>query len=305
MDEGDVSVHLALATDTSGYVNFTGVNVAEVGLTSLASFITTQSKVPTLAAKATGKRTRTVTVNFTISPKPLKTEKKNAATGQTYNCDKFTLFNNPATRLYVKEWLDDYFYRINWDYKHKPIPNQLKIQSVELSSAIYLAVDISGGATPNVLGNGSTFILPVNGLSLDYSPDYSHKIDLTLNVCDNSTNYDDPRPMPCFSTTNTDLPVSLLYQQCHIYSYLVPLLSGVKPPKDIPVDDKVHRACDKAGNYVIRPNPPANMQLEKNTELTPEFTSRRVSWPVKLGELGKLAAFQRKNSLNRVGDSSV
>jgi hypothetical protein len=39
MDEGDVSVHLGLQTDTQGYVNFTGVNVAKLGLESLASFV--------------------------------------------------------------------------------------------------------------------------------------------------------------------------------------------------------------------------------------------------------------------------
>ena len=60
----DASVKLALQTDSSGYVNFTGINVAQVGLQSIASFITTQAKVPTLAAKLSGKRTRTVTVSF-------------------------------------------------------------------------------------------------------------------------------------------------------------------------------------------------------------------------------------------------
>ena len=46
----------------------------------------------------------------------------------------------------MKEWLEHYFERINSDYENKPMPNQLKIQSVELSSALLLAFDISGGA---------------------------------------------------------------------------------------------------------------------------------------------------------------
>ena len=259
LDQGDVTVHLSLTTDNSGYVNFTGVNVAQIGLSSLASFVSLQSKVPTLGAKASAKRTRTAVFNFTVSPSPLNPN-KNTLAKLPSNCDKFSLVNNAAEKLYMKEWLEHYFERINSDYENKPMPNQLKIQSVELSSALLLAFDISGGATPNLLGNGSTFVLPINGLSLDYNPDYTHKIDLTLGVCDNSRTIDSPK-MPCFASkdSNTQLSRSLLDKQCSIYSYLVPLLTGVKPPKDIPVNDREHLVCDKNGNYVSKPIPPGNL----------------------------------------------
>lgn len=266
LDEGDVSVKLSLQTDSQGYVDFTGVNVAQLGLQSLASFIAVQSKVPILAAKLSAKRTRTVQVDFTVSPKPFATDKINKADpkSKTYNCDKFSLTNNPLTHLYLEDWLYDYFYKINDDYTNKPIPNQLKIQSVELSSQILLAVDISGGATPNLLGNGSTFVVPINGLSLDYNPDYSHKIDMTMNVCDDSATTVDGRfvKLPCFSSNNnTNLPILLLIRQCQIYGDLQPLLSGVKPPKDIPppvppryglppAPSGYHLTCVKTGLYV-------------------------------------------------------
>lgn len=64
----DVGVKLTLATDTSGYVNVTGVNVAQLGLQSLVSFVATQNKISTVAAKISGKRSRTVTVSFSVSP---------------------------------------------------------------------------------------------------------------------------------------------------------------------------------------------------------------------------------------------
>ena len=162
---------------------------------------------------------------------------------------------NPLTRLYLEEWLDDYFKSLNSDYlQGNPLPNQLKVQSVELSAQIFLAVDVSGGATPNILGNGSTFIVPINGLSLDYNPDYSHKIDITMNACDNSV-ITEGKQLPCFPTEkNTNLPVALLKTQCVVYSYLQPLLSGVKPPKDIDATPTTHLTCTKKGVYVEKPN---------------------------------------------------
>jgi hypothetical protein len=253
LDEGDVDVKLALNTDTQGLVNFTGVNVAKLGLESLASFVATQSKVSTLAAKLTAKRTRTVVVDFTVSPKPVTTDN---------HCQKFLVTKTPLFRLYLEEWLDKYFDQINYDYQNKPIPNQLKIQSVDLTTQIAFAVDISGGATPNLLGNGSTFIVPINGLSLDYSPDYSHKIDMTMKLCDNSAvSEGDSKQVinnPCFpDPAHPDKPIlprALLDKQCQIYAYIEPLLPGVKPPKDIPVNNAYRLSCNKKGVYAKKPN---------------------------------------------------
>jgi hypothetical protein len=266
LDEGDVDVKLNLQTDTQGYVNFTGVNVAQLGLETLASFVATQNKVSTLAAKLTAKRTRTVLVDFSVSPKPIMTD---------HHCEQFSVTKTALFHLYLEEWLDNYFEQINYDYQNKPIPNQLKIQSVELSTQIAFAVDISGGATPNILGNGSTFIVPINGLSLDYSPDYSHKIDLTLKLCDNSAPSDDDQKVkkdkkqqtenPCFTDPNnpeqSNLPPALLDRQCLIYAYIEPLLSGVKPPKDRPFNEKYRKSCNKKGFYELKPNQQPNQPM--------------------------------------------
>jgi hypothetical protein len=104
---------------------------------SLASFIATQSKVSTLAAKLQAKRTRTALVSYTVSPKPFSNDKiaKENPKSPTRNCDRFSVKYNPLTRLYLEEWLANYFKSINSDYlEKKPLPNQLKIQSMELSS---------------------------------------------------------------------------------------------------------------------------------------------------------------------------
>jgi hypothetical protein len=251
----DVSVRLTLNTDTSGYVDFTGINVAQVGLETLASFISTQSKVSTLAAKVSGKRTRTVTVSFSVSPNPLPSDKNQYLIDPvthkaiTPNCAQNWRANNLVESLYLRDWLTSYFETINTLDKNQrfspsdnptdniarairqvaypdAIPEQFKIQSVEMSTQFLIAADISGGATPNILGNGSVFILPINGLSADYNPDYSDKIDITLNMCDSLQND---------STCNGKKPPTAYYplldKQCEIYSHLAPLLT-VKPPRD-------------------------------------------------------------------------
>jgi hypothetical protein len=283
-----VSIKLSLTTDNSGYVNFTGVDVTSLGLASLAAFITTQSKVPTLAAKLSAKRTRTVTVAFTVSPNPFPSSLvsgrdtvtgaavalKDPVTGApiTLNCAKNWQKDNPLTRLYLRDWLTNYFETINTldkdqifptsdhpsDYLARTIrhvaqpdaiPEQFDIQSVDLSTQIYVGADISGGATPNLLGNGSVFVVPINGLSLDYNPDYTHKIDLTINMCDS---------LPPDSVCNDNVPKSptgyqrILDRQCKIYADLAPLLK-VSPPREYEGEGKFCSGkckCNKAtGQY--------------------------------------------------------
>jgi hypothetical protein len=276
--DDDIAVKLTLQTDESGYVNFTGINVAQLGLASFQSFIlaTTSGKttVPSLAAKASAKRTKSVVISFSVGAKSLASSPKVTVSDQgsdkvtTVPCAAWKKTKNAITSLYLKDWLNNYFETINGDhypdagYKDTPnttsvtdtllrdartsgiilpVPNQFKIQSVELSTTILLAVDVSSGASPNVLGNGTVFILPVNGLSLDYNPDYSHKIDITLNVCDNSVQsdpLDSKRKLinPCHQKEVAFALTGQLVKQCQIYSWLEPILSGVKPPPDVDVD---------------------------------------------------------------------
>lgn len=282
----DAGVKLTLATDTSGLVNFTGVNVAHLGLESLASFVAMQNKVSTLAAKVTGKRSRTVTVSFSVSPNPLpsSTTLIDPETGKdvvlrdpvtnkpmSWNCQQNWRVDNPVVKLFLRDWLTSYFETINTLDKNQvfppathltdniarairqvaypdAIPEQFKIQSVDLTTQFAIAVDVSGGATPNLLGNGSIFILPINGLSLDYSPDYSNKVDITLNMCDSWE-----EGSPCSGTKSPTAWKPILDKQCELYSRLAPLLT-VKPPRDYQGVGKYctgHCACSKSlGKYV-------------------------------------------------------
>ncbi len=262
-----------LTTDHQGYVSFTGINVAKIGFESLASFIAAQSassSVPSLGAKGTAKRTRTAEIDFSVSPKPLAAQKTNqnpANKNETFKCKNWMDRDNPFTHLYLKDWLNEYFKRINEDSADHTVPPQLKFQSVDLTSAIYLAADISGGASPYFLGNGTTFIVPINGLTLDWNPDYQHKIDLNLNVCDNTPRIEekdahspnDPNN-PCYPRDNKEAKTpltALMIKQCTIYSYLHPLLSTVTPPKDADADDDAHWVCHSDGTYHKQKDPKA------------------------------------------------
>jgi hypothetical protein len=188
-------------------------------------------------------------------------------------------------KLYLRDWLDNFFETINGhDYfeindknpdladqvlhdartvfpKPEAIPADYKMTSVDLSSSLLLLGDISAGATPNFLGNGTAFIVPVSGLSLDYSPDYTDKIDIKMNLCNNKpVNAITPEgkpyvdPSPCYDKKEdpktSKQKTALLRRQCWVYSTILPLLSNVTPPQDIDgASGKQH--CDpKTGIYV-------------------------------------------------------
>ena len=285
LSNDDAKVTLSLTTDTSGYVNFTGVNVAALGFASLASFISKSSSVSTLALKVSAKRTRTVVVSFSVSPNTLpknmvqivEDDKQKVV---ALNCKNNLYARNPIESLYLRDWLTNYFDTINgveydpWsktptDYitnavrtvwREEQIPEQFKIQSVELSTAILVAADVSGGATPNLLGNGSVFILPINGLSLDYNPDYTHKIDITLTMCDTKD-----KSAACTGKQPTKYD-PILDQQCQIYAWLSPILTGVKAPRDYQIGATQCR-CGKDGKYRAHSGPDSCIRPTANQSI--------------------------------------
>ena len=254
LDDDDVPVKLTLSTDNQGNVNFTGIDAAKLGFEAIADLITKQSSVPSLGAKLSAKRSRTVQIAFAVSPKPLSAQKLTKANlndpsdfPQTVNCRSYRDRANPATALYLKQWLKNYFYTVNYKEKAEE-PEQFKMQSINLTTAILIGVDLSAGATPRVLGNGNVFILPVHGMNLGFSPSYSHKIDMTLRVCDNSFEKHS-KFRPCLDTPYETTLTAKLREQCKLYSKLVGILKDVTSPKDVMQNGK-HLRCDKSdGEY--------------------------------------------------------
>lgn len=282
----NVSVKLTLQTDQQGYVDFTGINLAQLGFGSLQELITSTTSggvsIPSLGAKLSAKRTRTVVIKFTVAANLLDSAKHNVATETVTNsfiCTKDRPTANPATSLYLRDWLDNYFQTINiglGPYKSRgndisdaalniarhlvqppDIPPQFRIQSVELSTQLLVAADVSAGATPQILGNGSVFLIPINGLGVDYNPDYSDKIDLTIPICDRKFDSNcAPKEAPNQQTNGAQkkaLQISdMLVQQCSLYAKLAPLLASetVSPPRNAIRDGKCV-ACDGSlGKYI-------------------------------------------------------
>jgi hypothetical protein len=74
LSSDDVEVKLTLMTNSSGYVGFSGINAANLGLANLAPLFTSATvagnSVPTLGAKITPKRTAKAVLGFSVSPVP-------------------------------------------------------------------------------------------------------------------------------------------------------------------------------------------------------------------------------------------
>ena len=238
----DVAVKLQLNTDNQGYVNFTGIDAAKLGFEAIANLITKQASVPSLGAKLTAKRSRTVQIAFTVSPKPVDEPKRRRAFSNASpeaekrtNCSEWKKRANPASALYLKEWLRNYFATVNRNDDLSRFDEPYKMQSIQMTTAIVIGVDISGGATPRVLGNGNVFIVPVHGLTLDFNPSYTHKIDITMTVCDNSRRKDELTGRvynPCIEKSYLTKVDDPLKKQCELFSRIAPLFKDVKSPRE-------------------------------------------------------------------------
>lgn len=265
LSDDDVKVVLTLTTDEQGSVNFAGINAAQLGLSSLQALIANNAKVSSLAAKLQVKRTKSVAMTFSVAPSALRKDLVQTADMRVMSrtCANFST-ENRLTKLYLKDWLNNYFEVINSGYEnpnapyknesatelllHKilrpispppEVPKQFKIQSVGIATSIALVADVNAGLNQQVLGNGSTYIVPINGLGVDYNPDYVHKIELTLNVCQR-----DDRT----SCNLADQSIATLNKQCAQYGLLNPLMP-VTPPKDYELAGQQYR-CTRDGKYL-------------------------------------------------------
>lgn len=245
--------------------------------------------VPTLAFKLTPKRTATATIKFTVSPSSpcpdwashpdhnlfLKswltsyfdkinstmpptdeTSKKSAGAADKNNrreSDKAkpaagaTQGKSGANCDSSDKAFDGDRYAI---YGTPCFPQNTKMESVDLKTQFTIAAEISAGVTPALLGEGSIFLLPVNGVGADFNPDYADTIEVALQICE-------PQKGNCSSPTNSEKTNQITHLnilQCQTYAVLSPLLgSTVKAPPIFVPGGKDHRqfACSEAcGCYV-------------------------------------------------------
>ena len=124
------------------------------------------------------------------------------------NCDKdYTGGSSLLNKLYIKEWLEDYFYGPNKNGENKglldgeginePVIDPVTRLPAKVASAVCLAkltlktqlalvFDASAGVNPVF---GATYLVPISGVNLDLSPALTNYIQIVFNL-QNSENSD-------------------------------------------------------------------------------------------------------------------
>jgi hypothetical protein len=174
-DKG-ASVQLKLTTDLQGSVTYLGINLSKLGLSSLAEVVNVSNKVPSLQLKAQGKSTSVSQIDFVVpqtadKTKPLRLKPCSDNVGpQTL---KYTWLY-----LRLKDALDRYKERLNEREgdAHTFYYNACQ-PKLTISTQFQLLFDVSAGANPLAF---TPILLPISGLNIDASPDYTHYLQIAF-----------------------------------------------------------------------------------------------------------------------------
>jgi hypothetical protein len=203
-DKG-AQVQLKLTTDLQGYVQWLGINLNGLGLSEVAALVTKTNNNPSLQLKAQGKSTTVSQIDFVI-PQTLGEDIKNLQSTKPPRIllpKNLQLPNAPcrpnpnnlpqvAKYLWFDMWLEDalgrYAKRI---YKADNLvvgagnPYNAKFYNLvcqpnlTISTQFQLLFDVSAGT--NVF-NAFPIILPISGLNIDGSPDYTHYLQIAFTL---------------------------------------------------------------------------------------------------------------------------
>jgi hypothetical protein len=201
-------VQLKLTTDLQGSVTWLGVNLAGLGLGAIAALVTQANSTPSLQLKAQGKTTQTSQVDFVVPqtldnlvyekvkpPIPLKINNvpvmkdgkpvlvdykkvdlpKSLQLPKDKDCShglKYAWF-----RLWLSDALEHYKNRLGPDVygPGAAFADHVCQPKLTISTQFQLLFDISAGT--NIL-QAVPILLPVSGLNVDASPDYTHFIQI-------------------------------------------------------------------------------------------------------------------------------
>ena len=158
----EVSVKLTLQTDVSGSVNYIGVDLSKLGLASIARFIAVNKDTPSLGVKLQGKGTISSTIDMKV---PIQGDKKIAP------CD--AIYAKPLAYFFLEDWITGFLAKRAADLEDMDI----KAFKMTLATKFQLVLGISSGFVPL---NGTTFLLPINSLSGDYGPTFTHSLEITF-----------------------------------------------------------------------------------------------------------------------------
>jgi hypothetical protein len=202
---GGAQVQLKLTTDLQGYVQWLGINLKGLGLGSLAELVSKTNNVPSLQVKAQGKTTTVSRIDFvipqtagpTIANPNDKTGKKTLSlgylalqhqkgvgcgptdleTGLKYGC--FNLWLSDPLQRYSERILNWHSWWRSADRPKKGFYDIVCQPKLTISTQFQLLFDVSAGTN---IFNASPIILPISGLTIDGSPDYTHYLQIAFTL---------------------------------------------------------------------------------------------------------------------------
>jgi len=158
------AIQLTLQSDHGGSVTYVGIDLNRLGLGSVADLIAAQNKAPNLSAGVQGKSVTSSQIEFDV-PQTL-------AGLERVRCDE-TVTKLPMP-LDLDSWLTRFFRNLE---AHSDNTATTCMSKVTLKTQFQLVVPIKGGVNPLF---GTAFILPISGLNFEFSPAYTHTLQVSF-----------------------------------------------------------------------------------------------------------------------------
>jgi hypothetical protein len=188
--EQAATVQLLLQSDNGGGVTYVGIDLDRLGLKSVTELIALQNKVPNLQAGLQGKSVVSSQVEFnvpqtigrvTIPPKwgidPDTGDKRRSPAVTIEGLERVSCGDNSKRLplpLDLDKWLERFFENLA---AHHDNTDAACMTKVTLKTQFQLVVAIKGGANPLF---GSAFILPISGLNFEFSPVFTHSLQIAF-----------------------------------------------------------------------------------------------------------------------------
>jgi hypothetical protein len=160
------AVQLSLQSDNSGSVTYVGIDLNRIGLGSIAELVSSQNKAPNLQAGLQGKSVTSSQIEFDVPQTPAGLER--------VRCDDSV--RQLPLPLDLDSWLTRFFQNLE---AHRDNTETACISKVTLKTQFQLIVPIKGGVNPLF---GTAFILPISGLNFEYSPAFTHSLQVAFSL---------------------------------------------------------------------------------------------------------------------------
>jgi hypothetical protein len=179
-------VQLKLTTDLQGSVTYLGINLNGLGLNAIASLVTTANNAPSLQLKAQGKSTQTAQLDF-ILPQTLSRSiiSKRLPIDLPDNLRLTKCSDEVTQNVWFRLWLADalqrYKDRIEAESHNHGITfsDSVCLPKLTISTQFQLLFDVSAGTS---IFKSFPILLPISGLNIDASPDYTHSIQIIFSL---------------------------------------------------------------------------------------------------------------------------